>query len=428
LHGILERYASKLDKRSNRPVSQDLVESVNTIRLATEGDLWTDSSPFPAQDWPVWWEIWLSHDNQLNPQQTFRRFETLAVPAGLELRQRYVVFPDRLVTIGFGRFDNWVRQPLLLLHIAELRRAKELASEYTRITANFQSELVRDLAGRISAPPPDAPAVCLLDTGVDREHPLLKEALAPSDTNALQPNWGANDHHSGRHGTGMAGVALFDSLVDGLQSSEPIELTHRLESVKILPPSGDNKPDSYGSITQEALGLATSRAPNRQRVACLAVTADCRDAGLPSSWSGAMDELAAGGKVFGAPRLICVSAGNLRDEICSPDYQYPVNEGARCGIEDPGQAWNVVTVGAVTNLAYFDEPSFRGYQGYQPSYCRRCPPRSASLGRIPRPLARVGSRLARAFCALDPSNDKAVPGNCQGRHSEAPSLLRIWRS
>lgn len=61
LHGILERYATKLDKRSNRPVSQDLVESVNTIRLATESDLWTDSSPFPAQDCPVWWEIWLSH-------------------------------------------------------------------------------------------------------------------------------------------------------------------------------------------------------------------------------------------------------------------------------------------------------------------------------------------------------------------------------
>jgi len=230
LHRILERYATKLDKRSNRPVSQDLVESIDAIRLATERDLWTDSVPFPSPNQPVWWEIWLSHDNQVEPQQTYERFRTLAEPMGLELRTRFVLFPDRLVTIGFGRFNDWVKQPLLLLHIAELRRAKELAAEYTRISRNFQSELVKNLEGRLTVPPQDAPAVCLLDTGVDWSHPLLKSALDPSDASAIRPDWGTHDHHSGRHGTTMAGVALYDSLTEALRSAHPVELVHRLES------------------------------------------------------------------------------------------------------------------------------------------------------------------------------------------------------
>jgi hypothetical protein len=362
LHGILDQYATQLHKRSGRPMNQDLVESVDAIRLATERDLWTDSEPFPPSDRPVWWEIWLTHERLADPKETFLRFRALAVPAGLELRERYVLFPDRLVTIGFGRFESWVRQPLLLLHMAELRRAKELASEYIRVDRFFQNDLIRDLAKRTTQPSPGAPAVCLLDTGVDRDHPLLKGALSPSDTQALRPNWGVNDHHKDRHGTTMAGIALYDSLKDALDSREPIELTHRLESVKILPPNGANDPDNYGSITQEALGRAEANAPDRNRVACLTVTTDSRDGGRPSSWSAALDELAAGGDVFGDPHLICVSAGNLRNEILAPNYRYPMLKGKKCGIEDPGQAWNVLTVGAITNLAYFDEDGLADYR------------------------------------------------------------------
>jgi len=362
LHGILDRYATQLHKRSGRPTHQDLVESVDTIRLATESDLWTDSEPFPASDRRVWWEIWLTHPRLADPKETFRRFQVLAAPVGIELRNRFVVFPDRLVTIGFGCFDTWVRQPLLLLHMAELRKAKELASEYTGVDRSFQDDLIRDLASRTTPPSRSAPAVCILDTGVDRGHPLLEVALAPSDAQTLRSEWGASDHHERRHGTTMAGIALYDSLSEALRSREAIELTHRLESVKILPPTGANDPDNYGSITQEALGLAEANAPGRNRVACLTVTADSRDGGRPSSWSAALDELAVGGQVFGDPRLICVSAGNLREEIFAASYRYPVIEGTKCGIEDPGQAWNVLTVGAFTNSIYFDEHGFAGYR------------------------------------------------------------------
>ncbi|MGC4067351.1 MAG: S8 family peptidase [Polyangiaceae bacterium] len=367
LRNILNRYESEIDKRSGRPKEQVLVENVNAIRLATERDLWTDNVPFPEPSQPVWWELWLCHDRGSTPESTFKEFQLLATAAGLKLRERFIVFPDRLVTVGFGRFEDWSRKPLLLLHLAELRQAKELASEYLRIPRTFQGEIVRDLAARITHPSPDAPAVCLLDTGVDHAHPLLRPALAPSDVLAVESGWGGHDHSDCHHGTTMAGIALFDSLADALKSTAPVDINHRLESVKILPPTGENAPDSYGSITQFAVGLAETVAPNRRRVACLAVTADCRDGGVPSSWSAAVDELAAGGEVFNNPQLVCISAGNLRKEIHSTDYDYPVLSGECAGIEDPAQAWNAVTVGAITHLAYFDDPSFRGYQPVAPS-------------------------------------------------------------
>ena len=116
----------------------------------------------------------------------------------------------------------------------------------------------------------------------------------------------------------MAGIALFGHLTGSLMSGGPVILTHRLESVKILPRVGGNDPELYGNITQEAVARAETTAPERKRVGCLAVTADSRDGGVPSSWSGALDQMCAGGSLVGEPKLICVAAGNLRDEIVSP--------------------------------------------------------------------------------------------------------------
>jgi hypothetical protein len=222
LHNILNRYETELDKRSQRPKGQDLVENVDAIRLATERDLWTDSVPFPEPSQPIWWEIWLCHDQKIAAEMTYEQFQRVAKRAGLELRDRFIVFPDRLVTVGFGRFDNWAREPLLLLHIAELRQAKELASEYLGIPRTFQGELLRDLSVRITPPSRDAPAVCLLDTGVNHAHPLLRPALSPSDVLATNSGWGGHDHSDCHHGTTMAGVALFDSIPDALRSSQAL--------------------------------------------------------------------------------------------------------------------------------------------------------------------------------------------------------------
>jgi hypothetical protein len=63
----------------------------------------------------------------------------------------------------------------------------------------------------------------------------------------------------------------------------------------------------------------------------------------------------------GAPKLMFISAGNMPHEIGQNDYIYHEWNITRGGIEDPGQAWNALTIGAFTDKAAPRSPSLRGY-------------------------------------------------------------------
>lgn len=356
----IEAYATHQTSRGTYR-NKRLVESIASIRLAIVEDFWEDLLPFPGPDETIWWEVWL-RGRRVDAGEIHQRFSELAQALRLRVRQEYVAFPERIVVLAFGTQRQLSQSLELLSLIAELRRAKDLATAYVELPPREQREFVDDLVQRLVPPPADAPAVCLLDTGVNRLHPLLAPALAEQDAQAVNPDWGAADHHQGQHGTGMAGVALYGHLVDVLSGTDVVPLRHRLESVKILPPPPSrNEPHVYGWVTQEAAARAQVSAPRRNRVHCMAVTADDRDQGLPSSWSGAVDELCAG-VLDDTPRLMFITAGNVREELYDPEYRYPEWNIEKAGIEDPGQAWNALTVGAFTEKVFIQQPDFRGWQ------------------------------------------------------------------
>ena len=133
----------------------------------------------------------------------------------------------------------------------------------------------------------------------------------------------------------MAGLALYGDLAPALASAGPVILRHRLESVKILPPVGANDPDLYGAVTALATTLPEIQAPFRRRVFSMAVTAPPDgQQGQPTSWSAAVDALAAGrsfdaateGLVYldqaerNAHRLFVLAAGNIDEAKLNPDY------------------------------------------------------------------------------------------------------------
>jgi hypothetical protein len=139
-------------------------------------------------------------------------------------------------------------------------------------------------------PPGESPVVCILDTGINNGHPLLQPLLADADRHTYDPGWGTHDHQG--HGTEMAGLSLYGDLKEILGGADPVAVTHRLESVKILPPVGINEPHLYGAITAESIARVEVQAPGRPRIICMAVTAtDDRDRGRPSSWSAEVDAL-----------------------------------------------------------------------------------------------------------------------------------------
>ncbi|WP_437568707.1 S8 family peptidase [Sorangium sp. So ce542] len=348
----IEEYLTQSTPKGN-PKNKPLIESIAEIRLAVLEGFWTDDPAlFPPAGKTIWWEVWLRGDDEAG----LVRFREQAQKAGITAGDKHLMFPDRLVVLACATREQMTGSIELLDVIAELRLAKEVPAAFTRMIPADQNEWAKDLEGRISEPSPEAPALCIVDTGVNAGHPLLEPATSERDLHACDPTWGVHDDQG--HGTEMAGIALYGDLTEVLLSSSPMVLTHRIESVKILRKGAANPPELYGAITAEGVARAEVEAPHRNRAISMAIaTTEFRDRGQPSSWSAEIDKLCSG-MDDDFRRLFLVSAGNVDDGA-------GLNFRARNetdGIHDPGQSWNAVTVGAYTERTRIVEPIFDGWR------------------------------------------------------------------
>ncbi|MGF1645971.1 MAG: S8 family peptidase [Kineosporiaceae bacterium] len=379
--GMLSRFVRKVESYSEtldraKPKQAAFVDGISTVRLATLRALWTDDpTSFPDSETVVWWEVWLRRrEGEVDRLAEFAGRSSCLIGASR------LAFTDRVVVLLRGSAVQLSTALDVLDDLAELRRPHEPASVLAGVDSAEQAEWVAQLAERLTSPSPTAPAVCLLDTGVHRTHPLLEPAVAPEDAHACDPAWLAHDHDG--HGTEMAGLALYGDIGAALLAGDPIALPHAIESVKILPPRGDNPPELYGALTSTATSMVEILAPARARAFAMAVTAtangptDPARQGQPTSWSAAVDALAAGrgidtstrGLVYlddgddPTPRLLVVSAGNVRD----PETEHLVRSDLE-PVEDPSQAWNALTVGAYTELDDLGaDPSRTGWSALAP--------------------------------------------------------------
>ena len=361
----IERYGMENNRRSGRPKNEDLVAGISGIRFPVLYSFWTDEEDlFPSSNTEqIWWEVWIRVAPSEDPDGVFASFIAAVTDSNLRVSQHTIKFPERLVFLAYGSTQDWTQVFVPLLdRIAEFRKAKEVPTEFLRLSAVEQGQFVNDLAGRFFLPGINAPSVCLLDYGVHIEHPLLRSFIDDVDAQSFDPTWPIVDHNNS-HGTEMAGLALFgDKLPELLASNQSVRLTHRLESIRMLHHQQPHPEETWGYVTQECLAKAETQAAQRQRVACLAVTSndEGRDHGRPSSWSGAIDQHASG-QLDDFRRLYVIAAGNIRDIMTNTDYRYPeTNLGS--SVEDPGQSWNALTVGAFTDRVQIRSGAFDGYQ------------------------------------------------------------------
>lgn len=348
---MFERYVNE-DTERGRPKNQDLAESISAIRRAALRSFWTDAASFPDTDELVWWEIWLRDEGEQSG--IVEAFRGEAQRVGIEIGPRLVRFPERLVLLGKATVVQWSEFERLFDVLAELRRAKRVPTEFVELTPSEQADVIEAALQRIRPPAVDAPSVCLLDTGVNWGHPLIQIALSEDHLLATDPTWSPADQRG--HGTEMAGLALYGCLTGLFSESTEWVLRHRLESVKILPDHGANDPEHYGAVSAEAVARAEVASPTRNRAICMAVTADSRDEGLPSSWSAALDQVCSGA-LDSSRRLMFVSAGNTPLDT---RHAYPDRNHLE-GVEDPAQAWNVVTVGAYTERCDIRTEEYRDW-------------------------------------------------------------------
>jgi len=384
------------------PSNADLLNNIHSISIAAFDALWTDPETLPESDELAWFELWIRRDGR-NDWHT----QLLEECARLELQvpDQTLTLPDHIVVIAHATREQLESSLDLLNCLSEVRKARPCSVGLTDLGSLEQEEWIDVTLERIQWPAGDAPAVCLLDMGVNRSHPLIEPLLTAADMSTVFGDGDKADDNIRKHGTPMAGLAAFGDLRELMLSSGAWEQLHRLESVKVIRSSTAHEPENYGAITLSAINEPESIS-QRKRVFCMAVTAlGPNTFGNPSSWSTALDIAAAGAQSEDdEPRVILVSAGNTENHDDSFTYPDTVQSNP---IEDPAQAWNVISVGAVTNRTNIEEDD---------DEARRCDPVALNCNLSP------FTRTSHAWCdgrkdwPIAP--DVVMEGGNIGRHRD----------
>ena len=347
---LQDRIRSYGQTRGNQP-SPDMerFERLETILAADSHALFVGEVDFVSSE-PIWWELWVRCDRSI-----VEGVAAAARLAALDVHEDRLLFPDTTVLFvhaSAARVTGFVgRIPGAVM---EIRKATGTIEPFLDRGAKGlgPQDWTADLAARVIPPPRDANAVCALDTGVAAQHPLIAPGLHGAW--AYDAAWGADDHHpQGGHGTPLAGLALYGDLETLVNDTRQVQLTHAVESMKLLPPRGfpKTKPPSYGVVTEGAVALVEAESPNLRRAFCLATSACDFPPERPSSWSGALDQIASGSmpgdQAEGVPaaerpkRLMMVATGNMPGgKLAHVQLSHP--------LEDPAQSWNALTIGGFT--------------------------------------------------------------------------------
>lgn len=277
---VTEYLEEKKNKNGKALDHRTLLNTIASIRTAELRALWTDDpSLFPENPaTPFWWEVWLPVRGQRDV--VVEDFKKLATLAECVVSEKQVNFPERTALLMYGSRQQFSRSVMTLNCVAELRRAKDTAEFFDGMAVTEQREWLDELLQRahFRNEGNTTPRVCLLDSGVNRGHPLLEPLIDAADMHSVEPAWGTDD--TANHGTGQAGLVAFGDLTDALASPLPFEVSHRLESVKLIQGEGANEGDAkhHAYLFMEAVGRPEVAAPNRLRVFTSAVTAsDYRD-------------------------------------------------------------------------------------------------------------------------------------------------------
>ncbi|WP_240415758.1 S8 family peptidase [Paenibacillus periandrae] len=347
----LNQYMTE-ETNKGKPKNASLIDGIENINLAILESFWGEEEKkwIPDDDY-VWCEIWLSSESE----SVYEEFVVVSRDVlNLEIKNNSIIFPERRVVLVKANRDSLQKLLSKNSSIAEMRRASEAVSFFVDIENTEQVAWAQDLLDRIVVDKESDIFVSVLDTGVNNGHMLLEPIISDDDCHSYEAHWTVSD--SAGHGTMMCGIVAYGDLKEILMGYEELEISHKIESLKIIPDKGENPPELYGDITEQLISNAIIDNPQRKRIICMAITAPNyqTDDGRPSSWSASIDELVSG-YIDDIQKVFIVSAGNnsIEHKEDYPDSNYT------SVVQNPGQSWNALTVGAYTDL-------YLPYESYMP--------------------------------------------------------------
>ncbi|MEU4191098.1 S8 family serine peptidase [Kribbella sp. NPDC026611] len=340
-------YANEETARG-KPRYNNLIARIEEIDVATIADLSLGeiSNDIPDNE-RVWVEIWTRGGVRLSATEHQGIEESVAALAALtpDGSDAIPVFrgPERDVHVILATGAMLKSLPGLLPDVAEVHLAPVVFPIVLAEALDESGELAE------VAPTPDGSVVVAIhDTGIDATHPYVEPLLAGAES-VVPGELGTSDLDG--HGTQMAGIAAYSSLADDIGGGT-LHPDARLVSVRLLETKFEAGGDPERGVmwaerTTEAVAAAENMANGTPVVHNLSIGADNTTPGGVgrTAWSVAADLL---GWREGRGRLLVVATGNA--ETITDRDSYPYINLSPPFIQQPGQAWNVLTVGGYTKL------------------------------------------------------------------------------
>jgi subtilisin family serine protease len=356
----ITEYATLLTT-SGKPKNNNLVSSIENINNAiTISAFWVGRiSDLPNSD-NNWYELWFDVQEETATVTLSNAFDLLdRLSIQHKPHNEIIRFPERAVVLVFCNQNNLLDIIKQGVTLAEIRKPADPNVFFVNSSLIEQSEWANNLQRRATVNNSGV-AVCILDTGINANHSLLLSAM-PTRNVTVENAWGIADNNG--HGTNMAGIALYDNLKEILLTNRSVTINHFIESVKIIEPNSTvvTVPKLYGVTTENAILIPEINNPQIHRIYCMAVTAEQKSGngdGSPSSWSGAIDNITSNRN---NKRLIIISAGNVTlNDLNTAGYP---DACLKTVVEDPGQSWNALTVGAYSASSdYTPDDLHNGYR------------------------------------------------------------------
>lgn len=362
----LNNYQTQFSKNkegeyTDKPLGNDLFANIEDIKIATLEAFWTDgvTNKFPDINEKVWWEVWFRKTQYIeNEDVILSQIEESNLVLG---QSKKLIFKEHVVRLIYGNAQDLSDSLLLLDSLAELRKPQVINDFVTHANISYseEREWLDNLKKRTFVLPIEDETkifVSVFDSGVNNKHPLLEDIISDNNLFSWNKEWGVADTEpNGGHGTGMSGLIIYGDLTDSLSSTQNINIYHGIESFKIYHPNSKTKPDLFGIIYLDGYNELSFHKPKNERIICLTVTNDgIIDSGRPSSSSAVIDNIAFGNANESAnPQLIIVSGGNVSVE---KETDFP-SQNFLSSIQDPGQSYNALTVGAYTRKNLISDTS-----------------------------------------------------------------------
>ena len=277
---------------------------------------------------------------------------------------------------------------------------------------------------KLQAPKLNAPKVCVIDSGIQERHPLLKAAIDCDNSTSWVPretDQVADRVSNGGHGTRVAGAVIYPIIIPRTGKEKAICWIQnaRVLDVNCYLPKQLFPPKLLGDIVAFYHGKTKTRIFNHS----ITGTVPCRTQYM-SPWAAAIDNL-----TWEKDILFIVAAGNLlpfsgrrrrgdtrlsvQEHLAAnrlwPDYLLE----NYCRIANPAQSFQALTVGSISLASYHALPYSSISQKDKPSAFSR-----SGLGiwdTIKPEVVEYGGDFVK---------DESIPPNIISRKEVCPELVR----